>query len=686
MTSEAAKTIIASLFKSSEGHSLKAWMRHFDRNHDMSISRLEFTYGMAQLDYHGSHELNELFHAIDTDRSGEIALEEIDTVAARLWAKFRRWCAVEFVDNKEMVSKISDGGATINQRQFTEGCERLGWSGGSLDTVFACLDRDDSGIIEISDLKWFEAAKKTHVRKALAKQRSLKAQDAAQEERQKTLNTVTSFKRYLKQKYSSYLRAWRCAIDLDGSMTVQKHELFKMCHESSWSGDVRILWQGLDRDDSGITSLEEIDLRTAEQLAKFKDCMTSKFGSVNQAFQAFDVQKKGKLNVSEFIVSCKKHGFEDADKSLFLGLALRDKYLLEKDVHFLQKWRPAPYLVCAPNEQAAEDFKACLLRLYDCYVRAWRVCLDKDSSNKVGWQEFVAATAKVRFKGDVAGAWRFFDDDLSGFITLREIDAEASEALLAFKLWVDDEFGCAKSAFDAFDTDNSREMSKTEFRQACRTFGFAGDSKALFDALDVDRQGQISHNEISFIDGWELPVEMMNADLDNSKPVSRNRRPVQRALTSHQDLPPRICELAEPKARPTTTDRPVSTDRPSSSIFRPGTSDAATASCSRPASSPRLQEASLSRMRAESLRQRILQQPMIEPINENTELWEDATCAPDFASMKTQTIALRTRTLELLGKVEDCDKDLVSLRATTAPGGVAMRAVLDSAALWRGWS
>ena len=36
-------------------------------------------------------------------------------------------------------------------------------------------------------------------------------------------------------------------------------------------------------------------------------------------------------------------------------------------------------------------------------------------------------------EGDVAGAWRAFDSDLSGYLTLNEIDTEASDTLCEFK-------------------------------------------------------------------------------------------------------------------------------------------------------------------------------------------------------------------------------------------------------------
>merc|ERR1712232_959798 len=165
---------------------------------------------------------------------------------------------------------------------------------------------------------------------------------------------------------------------------------------------------------------------------------------------------------------------------------------------------------------------------------------------------------------------------------------------------------------------------------------------------------------------------MGDEEANASGPVSKSKRIAKRLPTSHNDLSPRLCELAQSKTRPTTCqpDSSTSPNRSQGSIFRPGTSEAAIASYSRPASSPRLHgkssywsrlpvlaswqwqpsperplsqsarsarlygssrnsfasaamaASSLSRVRAESLRERILQQPRIESVQENTELWE----------------------------------------------------------------
>lgn len=43
----------------------------------------------------------------------------------------------------------------------------------------------------------------------------------------------------------------------------------------------------------------------------------------------------------------------------------------------------------------------------------------RPGSNRVNWSEFQSACQKLRYHGDIAGAWRAFDTDLSGYLTLK---------------------------------------------------------------------------------------------------------------------------------------------------------------------------------------------------------------------------------------------------------------------------
>merc|ERR1719158_2136394 len=133
-------------------------------------------------------------------------------------------------------------------------------------------------------------------------------------------------------------------------------------------------------------------------------------------------------------------------------------------------WHAPRFLTAKPNPEACEDFKAALLKRHGNYLKAWRHFLDKDNSNSCTWHEFQDASRELHFKGDVPGAWLTLDEDLSGSITLKEIDPGACGLLMEFKSWCDSDFGSVRGAFKILDDDGSGTISKIEFRRACRLY------------------------------------------------------------------------------------------------------------------------------------------------------------------------------------------------------------------------
>ena len=57
-------------------------------------------------------------------------------------------------------------------------------------------------------------------------------------------------------------------------------------------------------DGSGVTSLQELDLKSAEQLAKFKQQIGEKFGDSEKLFQELDVHKIKKVRQQDFLERC----------------------------------------------------------------------------------------------------------------------------------------------------------------------------------------------------------------------------------------------------------------------------------------------------------------------------------------------------------------------------------------------
>ncbi|CAJ1426941.1 unnamed protein product [Effrenium voratum] len=100
---------------------------------------------------------------------------------------------------------------------------------------------------------------------------------------------LRSFKTFLKKQFGNLLRAWRKALDLDGSMTLQRSELFKAVKALNWKGNCRALWKALDHDASGITTIEELDPYSAQVLAQFREWAVSQVENSKKPSDAFDV-------------------------------------------------------------------------------------------------------------------------------------------------------------------------------------------------------------------------------------------------------------------------------------------------------------------------------------------------------------------------------------------------------------
>jgi len=518
-----------------EGSSLRAWLHHFDTNNDQKISLHEFMRGMRGLNFAG--DPRGIFETLDADGSGELSLEEIDSMQAGVWKTFTKWCVGNFDGPGDMIQQLAGNPKNKVERvdftQFSRGMQWWGWQDGCEELLYESMDSEGTGL-GAWHLKWLEIEKRRQRRKEAAKRRA-QDQDAwakrnTAKERKAMALALSEFKTFLKRKFGNFVRAWRRVLSHDGSLSLKQNELWKACSVIGWPGDVRCLWQAFDKDGSGDVSIEELDPKGAEILAHFRKFIQDKFGGATEAFHALDKYNIKKIRREEFLAALKLHGFNHPAKTLFQGLDyLGHKSIILEDLFFLDRWKPPAFLVAQPNMQAAEELKELLLRHHKNFLKAWRHCLDPDGSNRCNWGEFMASCQKIGFTGDVAGAWRALDDDLSGFITLHEIHPPSSMTLGCFKSWADEEFGGVRSAFGVFDNDGSNEVSFREFKRACRAYGFNHDVKTVFQALDVERNGSLSLDEVTFLDDWDFAdrdeVEEEEAHQDEviSKLTSGNR-------------------------------------------------------------------------------------------------------------------------------------------------------------------
>eukprot|EP00913_Durusdinium_trenchii_P018680 g17554.t1 len=412
------------------GSLLQAWLKYFDTNVDYRIDKLEFMEGMRQLSYPAS-EIPQLFAEIDVDRSEEITLDELDKEDAVLWHKFRVWSVQTFYNDMiETLAADPDRPAVcqaceVTFDQFREGLQRLDWKEGDEGVLFKALDFDGDGLVKPSGLRWLAIELKRLRKKRVAKENAAK----------KKMPGIS----------------WEL---------LERQFL-------EFRDDLRKRFGNGSLDESGFASIDELDPKGAQVLAHFKKCLDERFASIADAFTFLDLEGTRKIRKSQFEAALRRLEFPylepwwspwclrtvvewwsvcgDTAAELFESLDVDGNHLLEEDdIQFLEKWSPSPILTAQPNVKARDEVKEALLlkqlgvagfgvSRYGRPVKAWRHLLDRDGSNRCNWHEFLNACKIIGFKGDVAGAWRAFDEDLSGYITLKELDREGYRTLWDFR-------------------------------------------------------------------------------------------------------------------------------------------------------------------------------------------------------------------------------------------------------------
>lgn len=336
-------------------------------------------------------------------------------------------------------------------------------------------------------------------------------------------NSLLHFREFLKSQYGHLFRAWRRCLDIDGEMILQKAAVFKFCKHAGWTGDVRSLWRALDPHSHNRTTLVELDTKFARVLACFQQWQAAKWDSAEKCFKVLDSAMAHQLALEEFQERCRHFGFEGNTRQLFAGLDTENKkYVCENDFKCLNVYSPPAWLTAKASKEAVEAFKSLLKKKYGHLFKGFRLCLDKDSSNCVSFEEYMIACKTLGFS-DAANAWMVLDDDGSGFVTYSELDPEEAETLMDFKNWAVKQYGSVAAAFKALDQDGGGQLSHLEFCDGARQIGFEGDAEFLFEVMDLDLEGQLQKDEVTFLDDWVV-VDMPESEMKHVDPNSAHNQ------------------------------------------------------------------------------------------------------------------------------------------------------------------
>lgn len=321
------------------------------------------------------------------------------------------------------------------------------------------------------------------------------------------------------------LRAWLKIFDPEYRFHITSDQFCMGMERAGYAGDVYLLFQRLDTDNSGKLTLDEIDEDAAKLCLTFKQWCVASFESPLDMVYRLS-RGKDYLSEEDFKLRCRLFDWKDGQEEwLWKGVALHnEEYVrpemlkwmaLGKEEHRekeeLKKLAMKVHAVKIRERQmlaqALPQFKPYLKRKCGgSLLAAWRRHLDRHASMSVHKYEMAKAVKALCWPGEFRILWKALDKDKSGLVSYQELDMQGAEVLAEFKSFITAEFGTAEDAFHAMDKakNNSGRLSERDFIEECQRHGFTA-SRALFRGLDFHATGSITRDEILFLDHWVCP-------------------------------------------------------------------------------------------------------------------------------------------------------------------------------------
>jgi len=458
-------------------------------------------------------ELSYLFDFIDIDESGQVNLEEILFL--------------------ETDSEARDK-AIFEEKMKSRGQVQRLWA----SVYWSELHKELSPLHRMAPRPWlaksFESLPPLVI---VQRQRRLR------EVRRRQRHAKSIFLKSLVNRFGSRARAWRRGIDPHGHFYVDKLILRHFCRSQDLDKmlDLKYLWTTLDSDKDGRIGLQDVSPLGAVALASFRAWCKRTWGSCRAAWNLptlveartgpqndgmVQLNSDRKILVRKFAESLKVMGWQCTGDQAEMLSALdyyNAGFISEADLYWLDTWEPPSFLTAEASEEAWNAVRNILLERYGTPLNAWRH-LDADGQNEVSWAEFVAGCRRIRFKGDTGAAWRFIDNDASGYISMEEFSKEHYNVLMSFKEWASSLYGSVGNAFKNFDKEGDGALTLSILRRACQKGKWGGDPQMLFESVgpsgsvkDVKNK-QITVDDVSFLDLWPDRDSPADQDAGDQEP------------------------------------------------------------------------------------------------------------------------------------------------------------------------
>merc|ERR1719454_1872909 len=103
-------------------------------------------------------------------------------------------------------------------------------------------------------------------------------------------------------------------------------------------------------------------------------------------FQSLDATRRRKLDYQTFATACAAFGYHTKPQTVASAFDSHERrHVEEEDFYCIDIWKPPAWLVAKASSKAAHDFRSQCINKYGRFVKAWRLALDKDSTNNCNW-------------------------------------------------------------------------------------------------------------------------------------------------------------------------------------------------------------------------------------------------------------------------------------------------------------
>eukprot|EP00746_Dinoflagellata_sp_MGD_P112022 gnl/MRDRNA2_/MRDRNA2_48898_c0_seq1.p1 gnl/MRDRNA2_/MRDRNA2_48898_c0~~gnl/MRDRNA2_/MRDRNA2_48898_c0_seq1.p1 ORF type:complete len:1345 (+),score=318.81 gnl/MRDRNA2_/MRDRNA2_48898_c0_seq1:55-4089(+) len=291
-----------------------------------------------------------------------------------------------------------------------------------------------------------------------------------------------------------------------------------------------------DDPEKDLISLDNLEPRAPAALKSFHERCCERYGSMDYAFQKLEAKEKPLISNMEFFDWCRliclrenpellwaylDHGDKGVISLEVLDKAAARKVYSEDRLEWAQNEVDEKLKVARPKRRipimerahtpsgerpdfeeyrSRDDFIKLLEKKYGSVIRAWRRVLDADGNGSLSRSEFFLNVRSVGFKGNIEELWRQFELDLSGSLSLEDLHPESQKECEDFYDCVFNSLGGLDKAFQSADNDGNNALKFQEFLSLCLQVGFKGNALRLWNHLDVDGSGQLSYEEVQFLE------------------------------------------------------------------------------------------------------------------------------------------------------------------------------------------